>query len=90
MIESRRIDVQPLLTEMPLSGAESTSRPAADRSHAIIVQIDFSAQLTGRYRSVCQRSDGGFREIAHGSRDIDLEKVFVRPRGLQSRKLTVE
>ncbi len=54
MIESHRIDVQPLLTEMPLSGAESTSRPAADRSHAIIVQIDFSAQLTGRYRSASQ------------------------------------
>ena len=35
VIESRRIDVQePLLTEMPLSGAESAFRPAAGRRHA--------------------------------------------------------
>ncbi len=43
MIESHRIDVQPLLTEvLLLSEAESAFRLAADRSHAIIVQIDFS------------------------------------------------
>ncbi len=42
MIESRRIDARPLLTEVLLSEAESAFRLAADRSHAIIVRIDFS------------------------------------------------
>jgi L-idonate 5-dehydrogenase len=43
MIESRRIDVRPLLTEvLPLSRAENAFELASDRSRAMKVQIDFT------------------------------------------------
>ena len=43
MIESRRIDVRPLLSDvLPLSQAETAFRLASDRKRAMKVQIDFS------------------------------------------------
>ncbi|MEE8455377.1 MAG: L-idonate 5-dehydrogenase [Limibaculum sp.] len=43
MIESRRIDVRPLLTDvLPLAQAESAFKLATDRTRAMKVQIDFS------------------------------------------------
>jgi len=43
LIESRRIDVRPLLTDvLPLAQAESAFRLASDRKRAMKVQIDFS------------------------------------------------
>jgi L-idonate 5-dehydrogenase len=43
MIESRRIDVRPLLTDvLPLAQAESAFKLATDRKRAMKVQIDFS------------------------------------------------
>ena len=44
MIESRRIDVRPLLTDvLPISEAVSAFKLASDRKRAMKVQIDFSA-----------------------------------------------